>query len=81
MQNGKGMIKKTDFDNLKTYCTQNNNLDKELLKSITGMQAGKGMIKKADLDDMKKDNTMFDNLDGYFGNPDSDSKIIEDFLK
>lgn len=30
---------------------------------------------------MKKDNTMFDNLDGYFGNPDYDSKIIEDFLK
>tara|TARA_B110001452_G_scaffold42439_1_gene32523 strand:+ start:181 stop:363 length:183 start_codon:yes stop_codon:yes gene_type:complete len=49
---------------------------KKVKKNMIGYGA-----KKAALDDMKKDNTMFDNLDGYFGNPDSDSKIIEDFLK
>jgi hypothetical protein len=49
---------------------------KKVKKNMIGYGA-----KKAALDDMKKDNTMFDNLDGYFGNPDSDSKIFEDFLK
>lgn len=49
---------------------------KKVKKNMIGYGA-----KKAALDDMKKDNTMFDNLDGYFGNPDYDSKIIEDFLK
>ena len=50
------------------------------LKKVKKSDIGYG-LKKLALNDMKKDNTLFDDLDGYFGNPDVDSKIVEDFLK
>jgi hypothetical protein len=55
MQHGRGMISRENFDLLKNLCTdeQNNQLDKGLLRSITGMQSGKGMISREEFNMLK----------------------------
>ena len=61
MQNGKGMISKDDFKKLIILCGGKidvngtiSNLDKEILRSITGMQHGKGMIDASSLQKIAK---------------------------
>lgn len=42
------MVKEEDFNQLLELCSKSWTLDKELLKSITGMQVGRWMIKESD---------------------------------
>jgi hypothetical protein len=56
MQNGRGVPKTTELDDVKKWCVENSSGDtwQSLLSSITGMQCGRGVPKTTELDDVKK---------------------------